>query len=83
MGGFGAPLGSLGTHLGSFSDRFEVVLGSFGVPFGIFWGSFWDLVGIFLGSFGDHLGVTFSIFRNSVLELKLQLYGPPGGRNLC
>ena len=76
MGGFGAPLGSLGTHLGSFSDRFEVVLGSFG-------DRFLDLLGIFLGSFGDHLGVTFSIIRNSVLELKLQVYGPPGGRNLC
>ena len=50
MGGFGAPLGSLGTHLGSFSDRFEVVLGSFGVPFGICWGSFWDLLGKNVGS---------------------------------
>ena len=39
MGGFGAPLGSLGTHLGSFSDRFEVILGSFEDLFGIFWGS--------------------------------------------
>ena len=53
---FGATLGSLGTHLESFSDRLELILGSFG-----------DL----LGSFGDHLGVTFSIFRNSVLEPKL------------
>ena len=39
LGGFRAPLGSLGTHLGSFSDRFEVILGSFGDLFGIFWGS--------------------------------------------
>ena len=29
----------LGTHLGSFSDRFDVILGSFGDLFGIFWRS--------------------------------------------
>ena len=37
--GFGAPLGSLGTHLGSFSDRFEIILGSFGNLFEIIWGT--------------------------------------------
>ena len=39
LGGLVAPLGSLGTHLGSFSDRLEVILGSFGDLFGISWGS--------------------------------------------
>ena len=37
--GLGAPLGSLGTHLGSFSDRFETILGSFGNLFEIIWGT--------------------------------------------
>ena len=59
-------------RLGPTWDRFRIVLRSF-----------LDHLGIFLESFGDHLEVTFSIFRNSVLELTLQLYGPPGGRHLC
>ena len=37
--GLGAPLGWLGTHLGSFSDRFEIILGSFGNLFEIIWGT--------------------------------------------
>ena len=37
--GLGAPLGSLGTHLGSVSDRFEIILGSFGNLFEIIWGT--------------------------------------------
>ena len=50
LGGFGAPLGSLGPHLGSFSDGFEIILGSFGDLFG----SFGDLFEIFWGSSGSH-----------------------------
>ena len=37
-----------------------------------------DILGSFGGSFGDHLGVTFSIFWNSVLELKLHYTDPLG-----
>ena len=72
LGGFWAPLGSLGTHLGSFSDRFEVVLGSFEVPFGIFWGSFWDLLGIICESlfrFFRILNVRICNFSESVRNL--------------
>ena len=45
----GPPLGSLGTQLGSFWDRFEVI---------------WNHLAIALGSFGGHLGLMFLIFRN-------------------
>ena len=75
LGGPEAPLGSLGTHLGSFWDRLRSFCDQFGivlkcsdhlVRFGIIW-----------GSSGSH--VFFLIFRNLVLEPKLQLYRPPWG----
>ena len=89
MGSLGACLGPLGAPpcdakeaarrafwegLGLTCDR----LGPTWDHFRIVSRSFWDHLGIILGSCGDHLGVTFSIFQNSVLELKLQLYGPQG-----
>ena len=72
QGALWEALGLPWDRLGPTWDRFRIVLRLFR-----------DLLGILLGSFGDHVGVIFSIFQNSLLELKLQLYGPPGGRNLC
>ena len=83
----GTPSGSLGTPWGSLGTPKRLQGSRFGKPWRsleIAWGPlgiFGDHLGIFLGSFEDHLGVTFSIFCNSALELKLQLYGPPGGIN--
>ena len=59
LGRFGAPLGSLGTHLGSFSDCLVFILGSFGDLFGIFWGSVWDLLGIIWESLFRFFGIRF------------------------
>ena len=49
LGGFGAPLGLLGTHLGSVSDRFEAILGLFEDLFGIIWGIIWESLFRFFG----------------------------------
>ena len=57
---FWEGLGLPWDRLGPTWDHFRIVLKLY-----------WDHLAILLGSFGDHLGVTFSIIRNSVLELKL------------
>ena len=61
-------------RLGPTWDLFRIVLRSFwnhsGFLLGFFGDIFWDLLGIIWESL-------FPIFQNSLLELKLQLYGPP------
>ena len=73
--------GSTGMTLGWLWDQFAITMRSLWDHVGIVLTSFWDHLGSALGSFGGLLGVIFWIFWKSVLEPKLQLYRPSGGRN--
>ena len=73
-------------HLG----YLEVIWRSFGRHLGVVWGAFGDHLGTIWRSSGDHLAIIWGPFggeksklRDEVLEPKLQLYEPPGGRNRC
>ncbi len=49
--------------MGSFGDRFKIIVGLFWDRFGRILGSFWDIVWTVLGSFWDrfvHLACTFA-----------------------
>ena len=52
--------------MGSFWDRFGIVLGSFWGRFGVILEPFWDRFGIVLGSFRDRFGTVSGSFWGHV-----------------